>query len=166
MDGIVAANEGVPCLLICATALADHAAALSHDVDEPKSVEAADRVQGDKEPAILWRRLFWFHHIKSPTKRRVIVSAARSLCIGGFSKPGYPGVILAEGTLSALQEYTATLRALRWSAMAVRGEESGGTCRALPVPLQELSGDAMSDLAAQCRACGVEPLFLSALKLG
>ncbi|KFM27259.1 RWD domain-containing protein 2B [Auxenochlorella protothecoides] len=115
-------------------------------------------------------RLFWFHHIKSLTKRKVIVQEAKNLevyplRIGGFSKPGFPGVIVAEGSLAALEGYTATLRALRWSAMAVRGEEAGGLTRRLPLPLREVAGEGMGELASLCRGAGVEALFLSALKL-
>lgn len=85
--------------------------------------------------------------------------------IGGYCKPGFPGVIIAEGTPDAVQAYVAALRALRWSAMALRGSEPGGPARVLASPLREVPGEGMSELAAVCRAAGVEQLFLSALKL-
>lgn len=176
LDEIVEAAAGTPCLLTCATALAERVAALSELHGEgdlqtgacdrcPASDASSSADRAPPPPPVLWRTLYWFHHIKSPAKRRVIVAAARELGIGGFCKVGYPGVIVAEGARDALLEYGARLRALRWSAMSVRGEEPGSTERALPAPLEELPADDMGLLAARCRACGVEALFLSALKL-
>lgn len=46
---------------------------------------------------VLGRKLIWFHHILSTAKRKAIVSWSAKLEIGGFSKPGYPGVLIIEG---------------------------------------------------------------------
>uniref|UniRef100_A0A1D2A3C9 RWD domain-containing protein 2B n=1 Tax=Auxenochlorella protothecoides TaxID=3075 RepID=A0A1D2A3C9_AUXPR len=163
------ASQGLPCLLACVAALVAAAQDLQSSTEQQKDenpVEADARsVKAPESPDPMCCRLFWFHHIKSLTKRKVIVQEAKNLEIGGFSKPGFPGVIVAEGSLAALEGYTATLRALRWSAMAVRGEEAGGLTRRLPLPLREVAGEGMGELASLCRGAGVEALFLSALKL-
>lgn len=47
------------------------------------------------EPSVCLRQRFFpcrFHHIKSLTKRKHIVQWADELRLGGFSKPGFPGV--------------------------------------------------------------------------
>ena len=49
------------------------------------------------ECAVIGRKLIWFHHILSTTKRKAIVKWAAELELGGFSKPGYPGVLIVEG---------------------------------------------------------------------
>lgn len=80
-----------------------------------------------------------------------IVAWAAELGLGGYSKPGYPGIIVCEGLEADIEEYTTRLRALRvssrlcelacclrcpcwwcltstacvlqWAAMAVRGDQ-------------------------------------------
>jgi hypothetical protein len=59
----------------------------------------------------------------SPAKRRCIAEWANSLGLGGFSRPGYPGLVLVEGAREAVVEYVATVQRLRWKHMVVRGEE-------------------------------------------
>lgn len=57
--------------------------------------------QPGKDP--LGRIVLWFHHIKSLTKRKNIVGWASELQIRGFSKPGFPGVIICEGYRGDIQ---------------------------------------------------------------
>ena len=59
-----------------------------------------------------------------------IVAWAGELQLGGYSKPGFPGIIVCEGLEEDVTEYTARLRSLKWSAMAVRADETGahGCC--------------------------------------
>lgn len=45
-------------------------------------------------------------------------------CAGGYSKPGFPGVIVCEGAEDDVREYVARIRALQWQAMQVRHEEA------------------------------------------
>ena len=54
-----------------------------------------------------------------------IVAWAAELSLGGFSKPGFPGIIICEGQAEDVEDYTARLRSLKWSAMAVRADETG-----------------------------------------
>jgi hypothetical protein len=42
---------------------------------------------------------------------------------GGYSKPGFPGVIICEGATDDVGEYVARIRALQWQAMQIRHEE-------------------------------------------
>jgi hypothetical protein len=49
------------------------------------------------EGLVLGRKLIWFHHILNTAKRKAIVSWSAELEIGGFIKPGYPGVVIIEG---------------------------------------------------------------------
>lgn len=65
----------------------------------------------------------WLHHIMAPHKRRCIEVWAAELGVAGVCKPGFPGVIIAHGRASAVDEYIARLKALRWQAMVVREEE-------------------------------------------
>lgn len=43
--------------------------------------------------------------------------------IGGFSKHGYPGVVIVEGNLEDILQYVRQIQQLRWKFMVVRGEE-------------------------------------------
>ena len=65
-----------------------------------------------------------FHHIKSVTKRKHIVEWAGELKLGGFSKPGFPGIVVIEGLEEDAAEYVQRLKRLRWQAMAVRAEDT------------------------------------------
>lgn len=79
-----------------------------------------------------------------------------------------------QGPGDAVDEYLARLRRLRWQAMAVRGgeDEPAGSpqeldaARRLTLGVQELGEEEMGRLAEASRAAGLEPLFLTALKLG
>ncbi|CAD7702784.1 unnamed protein product [Ostreobium quekettii] len=122
-------------------------------------------------------RVIWFHHIKSPTKRSHIVNWARELGLRGFSKPGYPGIVICEGSEEDVVEYVSRLRHLKWKAMQVRAE----TTTPLATPndgeqpsdiwhfndreFLELGENGLSELATLCREAGLEEMFLSALKI-
>ncbi len=72
------------------------------------------------------RVLIWFHHIVSVTKRKNIVSWARELQLGGYSKPGWPGIVVIEGMEDDVEEYVQRLRALQWQVWL---------CGCLEIPL-------------------------------
>ncbi|GLD95151.1 hypothetical protein PINS_up003776 [Pythium insidiosum] len=125
-------------------------------------------------PLVLGRRAIYFHHIIAPTKRRVVKEWALELGLCGFSKIGWPGVVLVEGDERLVQEYVRRLQHLRWKQMVVRGEEtielSGDSsaleaARRLPRGFVEFPESAMSEAAALCRDVGVEELFLSVMKI-
>ncbi|TYZ59190.1 hypothetical protein PybrP1_007123 [[Pythium] brassicae (nom. inval.)] len=120
---------------------------------------------------VLGRRAIYFHHIINPTKRRVVKDWASELQLGGFSKIGWPGIVVVEGREADVQEYVRRLQHLRWKQMTVRGEEteSSGAAvdamRRLPRGFQEFPESGMSALAAACRESGVEALFLTTMKI-
>mmetsp|Transcript_14692 Transcript_14692/g.55367 ORF Transcript_14692/g.55367 Transcript_14692/m.55367 type:complete len:264 (+) Transcript_14692:354-1145(+) len=103
----------------------------------PGSVPAAGGAMGTR----VW---IWFHHIKNPAKKKAICDWAKELGLVGACKPGYPGVLIAQGSESACKEYTSRLRALRWKAMAVRAEE----------PLNRGVAEAEAEFAAALAGCG------------
>lgn len=121
----------------------------------------------------LKRKLMWFHHIKSLEKRRRIIEWARELQLGGYCKPGFPGILIFEGEGGAVTTYTRRLQCLTWQALTVRGEEQEeAACgqeidvlRRFPVGIRELNENGMSELGALCREAGLEALFLSGLKI-
>ena len=83
--------------------------ALGHGSRLAISLNAACE-QAAEHPAVessasepLARLVLWFHHIKDLTKRKNIVGWANELDIRGFSKPGFPGVVICEGRKSDIQ---------------------------------------------------------------
>lgn len=121
----------------------------------------------------LGRRCIWSHHICCPFKRRYIQQCARELRLGGWSKIGFPGVIVVEGGEMACQEFCSRLQKLRWKALVVRGEEQVrvppglqiSSLRRLPFPFVELPPSGMSALAEGCRSAGLHALFMTAMKI-
>lgn len=115
------------------------------------------------------RCMLWFHHIKSVAKRKEIVSLARASRLGGFCKPGFPGVIVCEGEDTEVDSFVHSLRALRWQAMDVRYETTGPPAELpllLPTPFVELSENGMGEAAALCERAGLlAPFRTSVLKL-
>lgn len=98
------ARDGVPCLLLAAdelmAAVRDMAAA---DASEQRQHAAAQLPAtdaaasgGSSRELVLSRRCVWFHHMLAEKKRKAIVEWGRELRLGGWSKPGYPGVLLVE----------------------------------------------------------------------
>jgi hypothetical protein len=69
------------------------------------------------------RAVVWFHHIKSSKKKASIAAWSGELSLRGFAKPGYPGVLFAEGAQGDVEEILRRMRSQRWKAMAVRAEE-------------------------------------------
>jgi len=45
----------------------------------------------------LTRLVLWMHHVKNLNKRKSIVGWAGELHVRGFSKPGFPGIVICEG---------------------------------------------------------------------
>ena len=123
----VAAVEAVRARLadVSAAAEAEEDAAREAAARVAETRASADR-RASPDPDALARRLIWFHHIKAPSKRRDAVAWARELRLGGFSKPGYPGVVVVEGRREDCEEYVARLKSLSWKAMSVRLAEDEG----------------------------------------
>ncbi|GMF19211.1 unnamed protein product [Phytophthora lilii] len=121
---------------------------------------------------VLGRRAIYFHHIIASNKRRVVKEWALELKLRGFSKIGWPGVVIVEGLEANVQEYVRRLQHLRWKQITVRGEQteevsfgSLESLRRLPHGFHEFPENGMSELAAACRAAGLEDLFLTTMKI-
>eukprot|EP00918_Siedleckia_nematoides_P088441 GHVU01194423.1.p2 GENE.GHVU01194423.1~~GHVU01194423.1.p2 ORF type:complete len:241 (+),score=35.47 GHVU01194423.1:473-1195(+) len=121
----------------------------------------------------LGRRMCYSHHIRSNVKRGYITKWAKELHLGGYSKIGYPGLIVVEGPEAGCQEYVSRLQRLQWKHFVVRGEEvvqvapgcSLDATRLLPLRFEELGSQDMSLLASSCRDRGLETLFLTSMKI-
>ena len=139
----------------------DQAAHVAQEAQERAHREATARIG---------RRLIWFHHIKNPSKKHDIKVWSRELHLGGYSKPGFPGVVIVEGADADCEEFCRRLRRLRWQAMVVKWHES----EELPDPaasvddfrkfdlaggVDDLGENGMSTLAAKCRGAGLEDMF-------
>lgn len=94
----------------------------TNDNDHGTSDDANDQYRTTKAPKIK-RILFWSHHLLATSKRKDIVSWSRELHLSGFSRPGYPGAIVIEGSTDDADEFATRIKALRWQALQVRGEE-------------------------------------------
>ncbi|RLN37871.1 hypothetical protein BBJ28_00000488 [Nothophytophthora sp. Chile5] len=142
-----------------------------HQDDEGEEADA----EAPRPRVILGRRAIYFHHIIASSKRRVVKEWALELQLGGFSKIGWPGVVIVEGAEASAQEYVRRLQHLRWKQMTVRGEQTQelaegdarglDALRRLPRGFQEFPESGMSSLAAECRAAGLEELFLTTMKI-
>lgn len=92
-----------------------------------------------QQQQIIKRTLLWSHHLLATSKRKAILTWSRELCLGGYSRPGYPGAIFVEGEIANVDEFVRRMKALKWQALQVRAEEvvrggngngsSGGTKR-------------------------------------
>lgn len=160
-------------------ALAELAMALQHEANDrlqrqqQRASVARDAVSAATTmgypPSLFGRRMLWFHHIKSPEKRKEIVARARGAQLRGFSKPGFPGVIVVEGRDDECKSFVEGLRALRWQAMDVRWEQTldrvpslaEGGC--LPDPFVELRESDMGEAMALCARAGIEGEFRRAI---
>ncbi|POM72087.1 Hypothetical protein PHPALM_11258 [Phytophthora palmivora] len=139
---------------------------------DDQSQEIAVVAEELSKPLVLGRRAIYFHHIIASNKRRVVKEWAIELELGGFSKIGWPGVVIVEGAELNVQEYVRRLQHLRWKQITVRGEQTeqiqdGGLdkLRRLPRNFHEFPENGMSDLAAACRTAGLEELFLTTMKI-
>ncbi|KAG7382320.1 RWD domain-containing protein 2B [Phytophthora pseudosyringae] len=148
---------------------------ISARVDQQSQAAATVPAPEASAPLVLGRRAIYFHHIIASNKRRVVKEWASELQLGGFSKIGWPGVVIVEGAEPNVQEYVRRLQHLRWKQITVRGEQteerkeggSGGidSLRRLPRSFHEFPENGMSDLAAACRDVGLEDLFLTTMKI-
>ncbi|KAL1499839.1 hypothetical protein AB1Y20_012524 [Prymnesium parvum] len=159
------------CVVECEARLAAALEAEAREAEEREKAEkekAEERKKAEEEEAEAGHgaRILWFHHIKATEKRKLLVRWAREASLSGFSKPGFPGVVVVGGDERECGEYVRRVRALRWQAMEVRWEGEP-PADALPRPFRELGESAMGEAAALCDAGGLGAPFREAvLKLG
>jgi len=121
---------------------------------------------------VLGRRLIHSHHIMAQSKRKAVVDLAHQYNLGGYSKYGWPGVVVIEGEERDCISYVDEIRSMRWQHLVVRGEEQVPVrdqeeleqSRVLSNKMQEL-GEDMSCIAERCKQAGLEELFLTSMKI-
>ncbi|PKC07103.1 DUF1115-domain-containing protein [Rhizophagus irregularis] len=138
-----------------------------------------DDNKNEKEKASLQlsRILIWTHHLLSLEKRKNICQWAEELGLWGFSKPGYPGIIIVEGLNDRVHEYISRLKSLRWQAITVRSEQTE------PLDLKEqhygervklrlgrsnpgvTELETMSEISSKMKKADLEEMFMSAMKI-
>ena len=123
---------------------------------------------------ILGRRMIFSHHIIADSKRSAVCNWAAELKLSGFSKIGWPGLILVEGDEENCKIYVQSLQRLRWKMLVVRGEQQvkgdmGQSLDDLRVIKNkrfiEFGKNQMSQFAQTCRDYDLEDLFFAALKM-
>lgn len=142
------------------------------------AVAAAEQGRRDAEgkeaegPQVLLRALIFFHHIINATKRDVVQREAVAHGLGGYSKYGWPGVVVVEGEEAAVRSYVRLLSTLRWQQMQVRGEErvvladgqSLDGARRLHRGFLELGPNDLGKLMAALREAGLGELGATLMK--
>ncbi|GAA5870394.1 hypothetical protein JCM16303_001988 [Sporobolomyces ruberrimus] len=159
------------------------------------TVETAERRQPSAPrtgPIQLAITLIWSHHLLATSKRKDIVAWSTELKLFGISKPGYPGVIVIEGSKENVDDFVWRIKQLQWKALQIRCEQDG----ALITPPEEISPmdslewvmrnrsqlgpvlstdsnekicvkevEGLNDLGDIMRKAGLEDVFLTALKI-
>eukprot|EP01127_Copromyxa_protea_P023018 TRINITY_DN8509_c0_g1_i2.p1 TRINITY_DN8509_c0_g1~~TRINITY_DN8509_c0_g1_i2.p1 ORF type:complete len:272 (+),score=41.16 TRINITY_DN8509_c0_g1_i2:15-830(+) len=74
----------------------------------------------DGDKLIFVREWFWFHHLYSKVKRKLIVGWSDDLNLTGFSLAGKPGLACVEGTKEHVNEFSSRLRGLCWQKLSSR----------------------------------------------
>lgn len=159
-----------------AAAAASAAQPLANDRPPPPGTAAADTTK---------HAFVWFHHIMSPTKKRLLADATADAGCVGLCKLGFPGALYLAGPPDAVDDVLAQLKRLRWQGMVVREEATDNVDAAaalgaaaaaagVAVPTVAASGAArpgvtllddggMAALAAVMRALGREDAFKRAI---
>jgi hypothetical protein len=107
-------TEGVECLDVIATefrlAIEDNKRQFTTaKADSEVAAKSQDTpTQSRKEQGT--RRVLWMHHLLATSKRQFIVQRSRELSIAGFSKPGYPGALYLEGSVTAVESFLRELK--------------------------------------------------------
>ena len=102
--------------------------------------------------------LIWFHHLLSTTKRKAIKSLDS---LRGISKPGYPGILVLQGSKASVDEAITELKSMRWQVIQVRGEIE---CeQELAVGIHEV--EKVAEVVAKMEEIGLGDWCLSALKM-
>eukprot|EP01043_Picozoa_sp_COSAG02_P014817 COSAG02_NODE_617_length_19476_cov_158.404913_10_plen_428_part_00 len=141
---------------IAPTALAEEHTAIAAATPQP-----TDRLPAAGGLGGFGRRWMWAHHIASTTRRGLICKEARSLSLGGYLKPGYPGVVVVEGEGESCEAFVNWMKSSSKHTQAVRGQISGLPAgqRAFPLEFVELAVDDMGGLGERCKAAGLESEF-------
>jgi hypothetical protein len=126
---------------------------------QQSSTQNLDIVQQDNKLVLIWT-----HHLLSTQKRKFIRDRSNAIGLVGYSKPGYPGVIVIEGAASDVDLFVQELKELRWQALSVKAEVSHSRRQ-----LGSITGvreiESISDLTKELSKDGLEEWFLDAIGL-
>ena len=86
--------------------------------------QVTELVTTDSTLSRIW---IYSHHIYSIIKRKNILNWAEELKLTGFSLPGKPGIIHAEGSISCVDEFYSRLKALNWKRLSCKLKEDYGS---------------------------------------
>ena len=103
--------------------------------------------------------LIWFHHLLSTAKRKAILAFQS---VRGISKPGYPGILVLQGSRNVLDVTVADLKVMRWQAMQVRGEIEGHE-KYLDEGIREV--ETVAEVVEEMESLGLRDWCLSALRM-
>ena len=118
------------------------------------------------------RQWLFMDHIKAESRRAQMIREATSLKVGGYIKPGYPGVCVVEGSSHQVEEFVSWMKQIWIGRVAVRGEVSiqldDSTSledfRKLPTELKDLGEGKnlpnMGVLGSACRDAQLEDEFM------
>eukprot|EP00127_Corallochytrium_limacisporum_P002198 Clim_evm92s108 gene=Clim_evmTU92s108 len=91
-------------------------------VDPPKPTKALDAV--NQSPAgRITREVLYMHHIYSKKKRANILQEAADQRLGGFCKPGKPGMVIVEGPERAVSDFCKVVKSWQWQRITTRSYE-------------------------------------------
>ncbi|KAL5011849.1 hypothetical protein ScPMuIL_010400 [Solemya velum] len=85
--------------------------------------KTVDKVEDKNMDTTLNRIWIYSHHLFSKIKRKDILDWADELNITGFSMPGKPGIICAEGFSTDVDEFWFRIRRMTWKRIALREKE-------------------------------------------
>ena len=118
------------------------------------------------------RQWLFMDHIKAESRRAQMIREATSLKVGGYIKPGYPGVCVVEGSSHQVEEFVSWMKQIWIGRVAVRGEvsiqlddsTSLEDIRKLPTELKDLGEGKnlpnMGVLGSACRDAQLEDEFM------
>lgn len=132
--------------------------------DVNKSPSSDDLQSSDKKDDEKKLILIWTHHLLSTQKRKFIRDRSDALALVGYSKPGYPGVIVVEGFEGDVDLFVRELKELRWQALSVKSERSHQYMQLDPrIGLQEV--ESMSEMTKELAKAGLEEWFITGIGL-
>ncbi|KAG9312572.1 hypothetical protein JVU11DRAFT_6968 [Chiua virens] len=110
------------------------------------------------EAQLLYHALLTSHHLVSPAKRRSLQQWSSQLCLSGFAKIGYPGVIYVEGAQDAVETFVRNVKGMQWLALRTRFVE--------PVPESESRSDGTVTQDGRPRASDDQLAWVELSKIG
>ncbi|GFS19852.1 RWD domain-containing protein 2B [Elysia marginata] len=87
---------------------------------EPNQEKSLKQPEGRDTLTRLW---IYSHHIYSKIKRKDIQDWGDELKLHGFSMPGKPGVICAEGATCDVEEFWYRIRRMNWKKICIKEQE-------------------------------------------